>query len=146
MASNTKDIDAGRDEPPVASGEMESGLDENVAGALSYLFGLVTGLIFYLIEQDNPYVRFHAAQSMVVSGIVFVAYIGLSILGTVVSSILFTSSSTFFLGSIVSLVLGLIWLVLALGGFGLWVYLMVRAYQGKTPRVPIAAGIADSLV
>jgi uncharacterized membrane protein len=83
---------------------------------------------------------------MVVSGIVFVAYIGLSILGTVVSSILFTSSSTFFLGSIVSLVLGLIWLVLALGGFGLWVYLMVRAYQGKTPRVPIAAGIADSLV
>ena len=146
MASNTKDIDAGGDEPPVASGEMESGLDENVAGALSYLFGLVTGLIFYLIEQDNAYVRFHAAQSMVVSGIVFVAYIGLSILGTVVSSILFTSSSTFFLGSIVSLVLGLIWLVLALGGFGLWVYLMVRAYQGKTPRVPIAAGIADSLV
>ena len=146
MASNTKDIDAGGDEPPVASGEMESGLDENVAGALSYLFGLVTGLIFYLIEQDNPYVRFHAAQSMVVSGIVFVAYIGLSILGTVVSSILFTSSSTFFLGSIVSLVLGLIWLVLALGTFALWVYLMVRAYQGKTPRVPIAAGIADSLV
>ena len=146
MASNTQDIDATGDEPPVESGEMESGLDENVAGALSYLFGLVTGLIFYLIEQDNAYVRFHAAQSMVVSGIVFVAYIGLSILGTVVSSILFTSSSTFFLGSIVSLVLGLIWLVLALGGFGLWVYLMVRAYQGKTPRVPIAAGIADSLV
>jgi len=146
MASNTKDIDAGGDEPPVASGEMESGLDENVAGALSYLFGLVTGLIFYLIEQDNAYVRFHAAQSMVVSGIVFVAYIGLSILGTVVSTVLVTSTSTVFLGSIVSLVLGLIWLVLALGGFGLWVYLMVRAYQGKTPRVPIAAGIADSLV
>ena len=146
MASNTRDVDAGGNEPPVASGGTESGLDENVAGALSYLFGLVTGLIFYLIEQDNAYVRFHAAQSMVVSGIMFVAYIGLSILGTVVSSILFTSSSTFFLGSIVSLVLGLIWLVLALGTFALWVYLMVRAYQGKTPRVPIAAGIADSLV
>jgi uncharacterized membrane protein len=146
MASNTQDIDATGDEPPVESGETESGLDENVAGALSYLFGLVTGLIFYLIEQDNAYVRFHAAQSMVVSGIVFVAYIGLSILGTVVSTVLVTSTSTVFLGSIVSLVLGLIWLVLALGGFGLWVYLMVRAYQGKTPRVPIAAGIADSLV
>lgn len=145
MASNTRDIDAAGDEPPVASGETESGLDENVAGALSYLFGLVTGLIFYLIEQDNPYVRFHAAQSMVVSGIVFVAYIGLSIVGTVVSTVLFTSTSTVFLGSIVSLVLGLIWLVLALGGFALWVYLMVRAYQGKTPRVPIAAGIADRL-
>ena len=146
MASNTQDIDATGDEPPVASGETESGLDENVAGALSYLFGLVTGLIFYLIEQDNPYVRFHAAQSMVVTGIVFAAYIALSIVGMIVSTVLVTSSSTFFLGSIVSLVLGLIWLVLALGGFALWVYLMIRAYQGKTPRVPIAAGIADSLV
>ncbi|WP_049902761.1 DUF4870 domain-containing protein [Halococcus agarilyticus] len=146
MASNTRDIDAAGDEPPVASGETESGLDENVAGALAYLFGIVSGLILYLVEQDNAYVRFHAAQSMVITGFVFVASIGLTIVGTIVSTVLVTSTSTFFVGSIVSLVLGLIWLVLALGAFALWVYLMVRAYQGTTPRVPIAAGIADSLV
>lgn len=145
MASNTQDIDA-ENEPPVATGETESGLDENVAGALSYLFGFVSGLILYLVEQDNPFVRFHAAQSMVVTGLVVVAYIVMGIVGTIVSSVLFTSTSTFFIGSIISLVLGLIWLVLALGAFALWVYLMVRAYQGKTPRIPIAAGIADNLV
>jgi uncharacterized membrane protein len=145
MASNTRDIDAG-DESPIPSRETESGLDENVAGALSYLFGFVTGLIFYLIEEDNPYVRFHAAQSMVATGLLFVAYVGLSIVGTVVSTVLFSSTSTFFVGSILSLVLGLIWLVVALGTFAIWVYLMVRAYQGETPRVPIAAGVADELV
>lgn len=42
--------------------------------------------------------------------------------------------------------LGLIWLVLALGGFAAWVYLMVKAYQGKTTQMPIAAKIADKLV
>lgn len=145
MTSNTQEVDATGDEQPVASGETESGLNQNVAAALSYLFGIVSGLIFYLIEQDNPFVRFHAAQSMVVTGVVFVAYIGLSIVGTIVSSVLFTSTSTFFIGSIVSLVLGLLWLVLALGAFALWVYLMVRAYQGETPRIPVAADIADSL-
>ncbi|EMA45406.1 DUF4870 domain-containing protein [Halococcus saccharolyticus] len=145
MASNTQDIDT-ESETAITTGETESGLDENVAGALSYLFGLVSGLIFYLIEQDNPFVRFHAAQSMVLSGLLFVVYVALSIVGTVVSSVLFTSTSTFFVGSIISLVIGLIWLVLTLGTFALWVYLMVRAYQGKTQRVPIAAGIADNLV
>lgn len=145
MASNTQDIDT-ESETAIATDETESGLDENVAGALSYLFGLVSGLLFYLIEQDNPFVRFHAAQSMVLSGLLFVAYVALSIVGTVVSSILFTSTSTFFLGSIVSLVIGLLWLVLTLGTFALWIYLMIRAYQGKSPRMPIAAGIADNLV
>lgn len=145
MANNTQDIDT-ESETAIATEGTESGLDENVAGALSYLFGLVSGLIFYLVEQDNPFVRFHAAQSMVLSGLLFVAYIALSIIGTVVSSILFTSTSTYFVGSIVSLVIGLVWLALMLGTFAIWVYLMFRAYQGETPRMPIAAGIADSLV
>jgi uncharacterized membrane protein len=145
MASNTRDIDA-ENEPAVATEGTESGLDENVAGALSYLFGPVSGLILYLVEQDNPFVRFHAAQSMVVTGLVVVAYIGMGIVGTIVSSVLFTSTSTFFVGSIVSLLLGLVWLVLALGVFALWVYLMVRAYQGRTPRIPLAASIVDNLV
>jgi uncharacterized membrane protein len=145
MASNTQDIDT-ESETAIAAEETESGLDQNVAGALSYLFGLVSGLIVYLIEQDNPFVRFHAAQSIVLSGLLFVASIVLSVVGTIVSTVLFTSTSTFFLGSVVSLVIGLVWLALTLGTFVLWLYLMFQAYQGETPRLPIAAGIADSLV
>jgi uncharacterized membrane protein len=40
------------------------GLDQNIAGALCYLFGWVTGLVFYLIEKDNSFVRYHAMQSI----------------------------------------------------------------------------------
>ena len=45
----------------------QSGLSENVAGLLCYLLGWVTGLIFYFTDK-RPFVRFHAAQSIVVFG------------------------------------------------------------------------------
>ena len=41
-----------------------SGLEENVAGLLCYVLGWVTGLIFFLIDK-RPFVKFHAAQSIV---------------------------------------------------------------------------------
>lgn len=151
MASTTRDIDV-ESESTASVAETETGtgtgtgLDENVAGALAYLFGFVSGLIVYLIEKDNAFARFHAAQSMALSGVLFVAYTALSIVGSVLTTMMFSTTSTFFLGSIVSLVLGLVWLVLALGGFAAWVYLMIKAYQGETPRIPVAAKIADRLV
>ncbi|WP_231188364.1 hypothetical protein [Haladaptatus sp. DYF46] len=120
MASTTQDINT-ETETVAPAVESDSGLDENVAGALSYLFGLVTGLLF-------------------------VAYIAVSVIGTAITTVVFTSTNTFFIGSIVSLVLGLVWLVLALGGFTAWVYLMTKTYQGESPRLPVTAGIADKLV
>lgn len=152
MANNQIDADTLAEGDLGDHAELEStgtgmGLDENVAGALAYLFGVITGVIFYVVEQENAFVRFHAAQSIAVFGLVFVASIGLSILGMLVSAVLFTGTTGgFIVGSIVSLLLTLVWLVVTVGTFGLWLYLMVRAYQGKTPRVPIAAGIADKLV
>src|SRR5947209_4032338 len=49
------------------SHQAQSGLTENVAGLLCYALGWVTGLIFFLIDK-RPFVRFHAAQSIVVFG------------------------------------------------------------------------------
>lgn len=148
MASNTPDVDieAETAAEPAEPAETGSGLDENIAGVLSYLFGFLSGLIFFLVEKENQFVRFHAAQSMVFSGLLFLAYVALSIVGTIVSTVMFASTSTFLVGSIVSLVIGLVWLGLIVGGFGLWIYLMVKAYRGETTRLPIAAGIADKLV
>src|SRR6202790_5851280 len=56
-----------------------SGLSENVAGLLCYALGWITGIIFFLIDK-RPYVRFHAAQSIVVFG-------GLHVLNIVVGII-----------------------------------------------------------
>lgn len=128
-----------------ASG-TSTGTDANVLGALSYVLGFVTGLVVYLVEKDNEFARFHAAQSMVVSGGLFLLSVVTSVLGTIASTFFFTSSSAFLIGSLVSIVFGLVWLVVAVGSFVLWAYLIISAYQGRTVRVPIAAGIADGLV
>ena len=148
MASSTKDVDgANETTTTTATVESESGLDSNVAGALSYVFGFVSGLIFYLIEKDDQFVRWHAAQSIALSAVLAVVYIALTFLGTVVSMTAFSGSSGLFLvGSLFSLVLGLVWLVVAVGGFAVWLYLIVKAYQGDTVRLPVVATLADRLV
>lgn len=146
MASSTPDMEIDQ-QPAAPTTENNSGLDSNIAGALSYLFGIVTGLIFFLIEKDDRFVRWHAAQSMAFNGLLIVAYIVLTILGTIVSVMTFGGGTgTFLVGSLFSLILGLVWLVVAAGGFAAWIYLMYKAYQNETPRIPIAAGIADKLV
>ena len=45
----------------------QPGMAENVAGLLCYALGWITGIIFFLIDK-RPFVRFHAAQSIVVFG------------------------------------------------------------------------------
>ena len=122
--------------------QTDSGMNENVRPALSYVLGFVTGIIVYLIERDNEYVRWHAAHSMAVFGLLFIANIVLS----TISATLFTSFAFSSAGSVVFGLLSLTSLALGLGALVAWAYFIVRAYQGETPRIPIAAGLADKLV
>ena len=115
-------------------------LDPNVAGALAYVFGAITGLIIFLIEEQNDFVRFHAAQSMVVFGGLWILAIAVSMFST----LLWAFNGFFIL--IFDLLFSLIWFLVAVASLVLWIYLIVRAYQGEMPRVPIAAGIAEDLV
>src|ERR1700722_7311249 len=114
----------------------QSGMSENVAALLSYVLGWITGLVFFLIDK-RPFVRFHAAQSMVIFG-------GLTILSVALS--MFTAAGIFGGGfHIFFLLFGLIHFVIWLLWLILWVLCMVKAYQHELFRVPIAADIADSL-
>jgi uncharacterized membrane protein len=109
-----------------------TGLQENVAGLLCYVLGWVTGLIFLLLDK-RPFVRFHAAQSIVVFGALFLIRLVLTF------GILGSGFYTFLsLWSLISMLVSLLTLVL-------WIVLMVQAYQGKMFEVPIAAGVAKSI-
>src|ERR1700677_808400 len=119
--------------PSAAS--TQSGLAENVAGLLCYVLGWITGLIFYLTDK-RPFVRFHAAQSIVVFG-------ALTIIRIIVG-MLFLTSGLAGIGAGFSLGIMLSGLV-SLLGVVLWILLMVKAYQGDRFRVPIAADFADRL-
>lgn len=109
----------------------QSGLSENVAGLLCYLLGWITGLIFYFIDK-RPFVRFHAAQSIVVFG-------GLMVIRIVLSMLFVASGAAGF-----SVGFGLLSLVSILGVI-LWILLMVKAYQGEKFRIPLAADLADQI-
>jgi uncharacterized membrane protein len=113
---------------PAASSE---GLAENVAGLLCYVLGWITGIIFILIDK-RPFVKFHAAQSIVVFGALTVLKIGLGIIMGIGGFV------GFGLWAMISMVLGLLGLVL-------WILLMIKAYQHELFRVPIAAPIADGI-
>lgn len=123
--------------PPPTSGQPTStGLDPKLAGLLSYILGIVTGLIFFLIEKTNQVVRFHAAQSIVFSGFTIVLWIVLMIVSAVLYSISWT------MGNLFGLVTMLIWL----GFFIVWIVLLVKGYSGEKWKLPILGDIAERLV
>jgi uncharacterized membrane protein len=121
---------------PAARG-TQSGLTENVAGLLCYLVGWITGLIFFLIDR-RPYVRFHAAQSIVVFGALHV----LSIVVAMVFGVGWIfggqfSWATFPFGFVLHR-------LIELAGLILWILCMIKAYQGERFKVPVAGDFAES--
>jgi len=95
-----------------------TGLAPNLAGALAYLLGPITGILFLVLEKTNQFVRFHAMQSTVLWIGWVILSIALSILSGVVPVI----------GWIFGLILSI---VMSIGGFILWLVLMWKAYQGR---------------
>ncbi|GGA49138.1 hypothetical protein GCM10007416_22830 [Kroppenstedtia guangzhouensis] len=113
--------------PPSENRKSKSSvdLDPKVAAVLSYLLGWVSGLIFLLLEKENRFVRFHAAQSIVTFG-------SLTLLNLVAGVIPI-------LGGIIHF---LIWPVTLI----LWIVLMVKAYQEEWYRLPVAGEISEKLL
>jgi uncharacterized membrane protein len=135
-AASASAAPAGVSAAPVPSTTVaQSGLSENAAGALCYLVGWVTGLVFFLIDK-RPYVRFHAVQSIVVFGGLHILLIAF---GMFFGFSLFSGGLTgFSVGMMLYSLVNLLALIL-------WVLLMIKASQGSKFRVPVAADIADQL-
>jgi uncharacterized membrane protein len=96
--------------------ETKIGLSENITAVIAYFFGLISGLIFLVIEKENKFVRFHAAQSTVLT----IAVIVLSVVITIIA-------------------------LIPIIGFVLWLFLMYKAFSGEMYRLPMIADYADKL-
>ena len=103
-------------------GKSSLGLDANVAACLSYVFGFITGILFYVLEKENKFVKFHAMQSIVVFGFFFVLNIILP-----------------FIPIIGWILLPITWVA----SFVLWVILLIKAYQGERFKLPVAGDMAE---
>ena len=116
-----------------------TGLDGNIAAALSYLFGLISGIVFFVIETESRFVKFHALQSMMVSVAVMVVYIGYSVVFLILGRLPF-------LGFLVALAGGLGFVLLLFAFFALWVYCMVKAFNGERFKLPYLGELAEQQV
>lgn len=115
-----------------------SGLQQNVAAALCYLLGIVTGIVFLVLEPYNKdkLIRFHAFQSIFLGVGMFVLAIVLSIVSVILGFIPF-------LGVIASIVMLLLTMVLWLGFVGVWIYLMYKSYNNQRVVLPVIGPLAE---
>ena len=111
------------------------GIGERVEGALCYLLGFVTGIIFLIIEKDNKFIRFHALQSI---AIFLPLYIVVSEIRDIISITMVFQMNIF--GMLIYMViLSVMWTLIAI----LWLLLMYKASKGERYKLPIIGRIAE---
>lgn len=122
--------------PPMGStaGKSSTGLDANIAALVAYLFGWVSGLIFFLIEKESRFVRFHAMQSILLSVAIVALMIVVNIFGVVLALIR------------LGLLLVLLWPIVGLAILAAWIFCMIKAYQGQEFKLPVIGDMAAKIV
>src|SRR5208282_2003122 len=96
-----------------------AGLPENTAAALCYLLGLITGILFLVLEpySKNKLIRFHAFQSIFLHVAVIIVWVA------------FRTVLPWTMWYLVSLI--------DLAFFVLWIFMLVQTYQGKKIVLPV---------
>jgi len=120
--------------PPHASAALP-GLEENVAAALCYLLGVLTGVLFLVLEpyNRNRNIRFHAFQSIF-------AWIGVIVISIILNIVTHSFMLIPFVGWAIS---ASIWSAFGLGVFVLWLVLMYKAYNNERWVLPIVGPLAE---
>lgn len=123
-----------------------SGLDPKVAAALSYIW--IVGVVFFFIEKENKFVRFHALQSIIFGISNSVIMTVLAVLAGILTFVGFGASAAIGggIGMIASLLVWIIWLLFWLVALALLIGLIfaaIKAYQGQKFKLPIIGNLAE---
>jgi uncharacterized membrane protein len=120
---------------PVSPVSTQPGLSINGASALCYLFGFVTGIIFLVLAPYNQdrRIRFHAFQSIFLNVAVIVVHIGVTILSLMFHAVSFS----------LGLLMSSLHLLVSLGFFLVWLFMMWKSYQGEKVVLPIIGAMAE---
>lgn len=113
------------DDKNIGDEKSSLGMEPNVAGLLCYLLGFFSGIILYLLEKESRFVKFHAMQSIVMSVALFVI---------------------FFILSFIPIIGWIISILAAPLSFVLWIFMMVKAYQGSWYKLPWVGDFAEQQV
>src|SRR5580704_15005161 len=105
------------------------GMADNVAGMLAYIT-IIPAIVFLVVEpyNKNRFVRFHSFQSLFFAAALLILHIGLSIFTFVPFMALITLP---------------LHLLVSLGGFILWIVLLLKANQGQMYTLPVIGDLAE---
>jgi uncharacterized membrane protein len=128
-------VGSGGPAAPAVAGTAGTAMASNVAGLLTYVLGFITGIIFLVIDpyKNDRFVRFHAFQSIFFNVALIVFWIAYSTVARVLG---FVS-----LGILYVLMAGL-GLLLSLAILAYWIFLMYKAYNNETYKVPFIGDLA----
>ncbi len=111
---------------------MAQDSSRNLVAALSYFMGFITGVVILLVEHDDRFVRFHAMQSTIIFGGLFIVNI---VIGIIFSNLSFLG----FIGSFINI-------LISLAALFVWLFSMYQAYQGKMFKWQYAGEWAENKV
>ena len=132
-----------------ATRKASTGLDANLAAALSYI-GII-GLIFFILEKENRFVRFHALQSLLCQ-VVWIVLVVILVIINVILGVIFAVAAAGVgdaggaAGVILMLLSALLWTILPLAFIGALLFAAIKAYQRKMFKLPIIGNIADKIL
>jgi len=121
-------------DPGATSTTTTTGLPSNIAAALACI-PLIGGLVFYILEKQDQFVRFYAMQSIIFGGVWFLFNLASMILHWI-----------FYVVPMVGPIFGMLWsFVSALVHLGLFIIMiiaMVKAFSGVRWDIPYIGPIA----
>jgi len=126
---------------PVTTGggnSTSTGLPPNVAASLACI-PLIGGIIFYVLEKHDQFVRFYAMQSIIFGG----AWVMFSIVYNIMWAIF---SSLPAIGGLFAVLLGLVWAPANLGFLIVFIITVIKAFSGVRWDIPYIGPMARNQV
>jgi uncharacterized membrane protein len=123
----------------LSNAETNVGVAPNVGGLLCYVpccVGLIFSIVVAIVEKQSKFVRFHAFQSLLLHGAMFVVWIGFMVLGMVVGSV----------AGPLALILVPIEVLCGLALLALTIFMMVKANANEEYKLPVIGDMAKGWV
>lgn len=135
--------------PPPGASPSNTGMDPKVAATISYIW--IVGVIFFFLEKENRFVRFHAMQS-ILFGIATSVIMMVLVVIAVILTFAFGIGGAMVgggIGTLISMLVWLIWLIFWLIAMACLIGLIfaaVKAYRGEMFKLPIIGNMAEKIV
>jgi uncharacterized membrane protein len=135
------DFKAPSELPTAQDGELltpGSGLPPRTAACYASLLLLPGGVVFYCLDRKDPYVRYYAIQSIVISAL------GLMVHG-IVLSVNYIFSPIWLIGWIFVWIVNVAYALFFMVWVVIWVITTINAYRGKKWHLPVLARVFKGL-